>query len=334
MIARRSVWSDARVVALLEAFVPVADEVGRLQRGEDRECRFFQSFAEQGHYGGRTEPSNTRQGIYAVAPSGVFLGSINTRSATQVAEMLERALVVWDTLPREHRLLPSDPALEREATRRYEARFPAGGVALRVTARDLPRAEPPAARRGDWRPAAWNEDWAWLRPSEVRALCAPEPLPEPGATWTVPGDLARRIARAQLVDFVRGQTVAYRDEEIEHAELRATLERVEDGVLHLRLAGSSRTRAVGRWRTAGFERSEEDQVRGLELDWIGHARYALSSARLEELELICVGARSGATQFNGRDDDPGPAPIGFHFELVELEPQQLVAPAQIWSYRW
>lgn len=334
MIARRSVWSDARVAALLEAFVPVADEVGRLQRGEDRECRYFQSFAEQGHYGGRTEPSNTRQGIYAIAPSGAFLASINTRNATQMAEMLERALAAWEALPRELRLLPTDPADERGSSRRYEARFPAGGVALRVTARDLPRAEPPASRRGDWRPAAWNEDWAWLRASEVRALCAPEPLPEPGSTWTVPGDLARRLARAQLVDFVRGQTVAYRDEEVEHAELRVTLERIEDGLLHLHLAGSSRTRAVGRWKIAGFERPDEDQVRGLDLEWSGYARYSPADSRLAHLELVCAGTRSGATQFNGRDDDPGPAPIGFCFELVELAPDRLVAPAQIWSYGW
>ena len=38
------------MLAKLGEFVPAADEVGRLQRGEDRECRFFQGFAEEGHY--------------------------------------------------------------------------------------------------------------------------------------------------------------------------------------------------------------------------------------------------------------------------------------------
>ena len=48
--------------------------------------------AEQGHYAGRTRPTNTRQGIYAAAPSGVLLASVNTRSAERMAAMLEEAL--------------------------------------------------------------------------------------------------------------------------------------------------------------------------------------------------------------------------------------------------
>ena len=77
---------------LLEKFVTVADEVGRLQRGKDTECSLFQGFCEQGHYGGRKEPTNTRQGVYAVAPSGRFLASINTQSPERMADMLRTAL--------------------------------------------------------------------------------------------------------------------------------------------------------------------------------------------------------------------------------------------------
>lgn len=334
MIARRSVWSDEHVALLLGSFVPVADEVGRLQRGEDLECRFFQAFAEQGHYGGRSEPSDTRQGIYAITPSGKLLASINTRSSGQVADMLVRALAAFAELPREERLLQTDPALRHDENKRYEARFPAGGVALRVTTRDLPRAEPEASRRNDWRPLAWNTDWAWLKREEVLALCAPEPEPALGSTWTLSADLPRRIARAQLVDIVRGQTGAFRDAEVERAELRVTLESLQDGVAHLRLEGSSRTQAVGRWKVAGFERADEDQTRGLDLVWLGHARWDRDAQRLLELELLCAGTRWGATQFNGREDDLGPAPIAFHLEHTDLRPEQLVAPAQLWSYGW
>ena len=334
MIARRSVWSDERVARLLGSFVPVADEVGRLQRGEDIECRFFQAFAEQGHYGGRTEPSNTRQGIYAVAPSGKFLASINTRRADDVVEMLERALAAWKELPRDERLRATDPATEVGAARRYEARFPEGGVALRVTTRDLPRETPVEGRSRDWRRAAWNVDWAWLRREELRALCAPEPMPAVGATWTAPTALARRIARAQLVDFVRGQTPAFKDEDVERAELRATLVSIDDGVANLRFEGTSRTNATGHWKIDGFEPTAEPQTRGLELDWLGFARWHIAEERVVELELLLTGTRWGATQFNGRADDLDAAPIGFVFELVDLAPEDRVAPAQIWSYGW
>ena len=78
MRARQSVWSDPKVKELMASFVAVADEVGRLQRGTDAESKLFQGFCEQGHYGGRTQPTNTRQGIYAIAPSGRFLASINS----------------------------------------------------------------------------------------------------------------------------------------------------------------------------------------------------------------------------------------------------------------
>ena len=44
----------------------------RLQRGVDAECRFFQSFADQGHYQAR---GGTRQGIYVCSPGGKLLAS-------------------------------------------------------------------------------------------------------------------------------------------------------------------------------------------------------------------------------------------------------------------
>ncbi|HVS18212.1 MAG TPA: hypothetical protein VMT18_06400 [Planctomycetota bacterium] len=331
MIARRSVWTDERVVELLAAFVPVADEVGRLQRGEDRECRYFQSFAELGHYGGRTEPSDTRQGIYMVAPSGRFLASVNSRRPEDVLATMQRALAAWAELPREERLLADDPSTERDGLKRYEARFPAGGAALRVTVRDLTRDD----AGEDWRSQAWNEDWAWVRPEELEALASPPERSELRATgWAGPESLARRLARAQFVDFARGQTTPFRDEHVERAELRVTLAEREGGVLVLRLEGGSRTAQSGRWRVAGFDPEVSDQSRGLELEWRGEARYDKASKRFESLELVARGTRWGGTQFNARHDDLAPTPIGFVLELVHLEPAQLVAPAHLWAYGW
>lgn len=318
------------MVGLLAQFVPVADEVGRLQRGEDRECRFFRSFAEEGHYGGRTEPSDTRQGIYMVAPSGRFLASINTRRPQDVLRTMERALEAWSALPDDQRLLADDPALERDAIRRYEVRFPEGGVNLRVTVRDLPRED----TAGDWRADAWNEDWAWLRPEELASLCTPPEGAEVGSTWPGPAALARRLARAQLVDFARGQTTPFRDEQVERAEIAATLEARTGDVLTLRLAGRSRTAQTGRWRVEGFEPGESEQTRGLELEWTGTAEWNAAAGELQALELVAWGPRWGATQFNGRHDDLAPTPIGFVLELAPQEPADLVAPAHLWAYGW
>lgn len=330
MIARRSVWTDTGVRELLQQFVLVADEVGRLQRGDDAECRFFQGFAEQGHYGGRSEPSDTRQGIYMVAPSGHFLASVNTRQPDGVLRAMEQAWAAWEALPREQRLLAELAPIVLAEQERFEARFPEGGATLRVTVRDLPRDESP----DDWRAAAWNEDWAWLRADELAALCTPPADAAIGARWSAPEALARRLARAQLVDFARGQTSPFRDEHVERAELEVALRAREGDVLQLELHGRSRVVQSGRWRVSGFDGEAGDQARGLELAWEGRATWNASAGALLDLELVAWGPRWGATQFNGRHDDLAAAPIGFVLELVEPEPAQRVAPAHLWAYGW
>ncbi len=318
------------MVKLLADFVPVADEVGRLQRGEDRECRFFQGFAEHGHYGGRRDPSDTRQGTYAVAPSGHFLASVNSRDPADVARMLSEALAAWKKLPRSKRLLADEPRESDAPVRRQEARFPAGGASLRVTVRDLPRADLP----DDWRAEAWNEDWAWLHPEELRALFEPAAEAKPGASWDAPAGLARRIARAQLVDFVRGQTTGFGDEHVERAELRVTRAERQGERVQLELAGRSRTQQSGHWRVAGFDPEQPLQTRGIESEWQGSAVWDVDARELVEFELIVRGSRWGGTQFNARADDLAAAPIGFVFELARLAPDELVAPAQLWYYGW
>src|SRR5437016_2231892 len=105
-MARRFVWPNPDVLKLIPNFIPVADEVNRLQSGRDPECRLFQKVAEQGHYGGRP---GTRQGTYAATPSGILLASINSNDPARVAAMLERALAKWETLSRAERLLAEDP---------------------------------------------------------------------------------------------------------------------------------------------------------------------------------------------------------------------------------
>ncbi|MCH8148173.1 MAG: hypothetical protein IH987_09320, partial [Planctomycetes bacterium] len=64
-------WTDERIIRLSSEFVPVADEVFRLQSHADPESRFFQSIADHGHYRAK---GGTRQGIYVCTPNGKLLG--------------------------------------------------------------------------------------------------------------------------------------------------------------------------------------------------------------------------------------------------------------------
>lgn len=332
MIARRAVFTDARVRALLARFVPAADEVGRLQRGEDPESRLFQKVAEQGHYAGRTVPSSTRQGLYATTVDGQLLASINHNDPARVAAMLEKALAAWEALPEAGRV----PEAGWDGTgdlRRLEARYPADGLVLRLSSRDLPRDVPGAAAPAapDWRAAAWNLDYVWLRRQEAASLVPAEA--RVGATREAAGAVLDRLTRVALVDNVRGQTYPAPKASLERARLTSTVTAVEGTRVTLALAGEARWEQVGRW-TVGGHGPPSDARRGFEGRLLGSATWDAAAQRFVAFEMLAVGLRWGGTQYNARHDDLGPSPIGYVFELAGPEPHEHVAPAAFWEYGW
>lgn len=341
MIARRAVWTDARVRALLARFVPCADEVGFLQRVASAEGELFRRVAEQGHYAGRRVPTDTRQGLYATTADGRLLASINANDPGRVARMLEQAWAAWEALPAEARAPAPAPASDvASGRRRPEQRYPVGGLVLRVTSRDLPRAPVAptaggAAPPGDWRAAAWNLDYAWLRAEEAAHL-VPTP-PEVGATLAWPAPLTDRLLRVHLVDNVRGQTYPVKADQVERARLTTTVTGLgsgeHQGQVLLRLEGEVRWVARGTWPTGGLGGGAVPSERGLEARLLGTARFDPTSGRFTAFEAVAVGSRWGATQYNGRADDPGPAPIGYLIELAGDGPEERVAPASLWEYR-
>ncbi len=315
----------------MKSFVPAADEVWRLQNRDDAECRFFQGFSEEGHYGGRKQPTTTRQGIYACTPSGKFLASINSNGPEHVARMLRKALARWETLSDEERYGETPPVARPEDLRRPEDNYPTDGLALRVHTRDLARANAPK----DWRSAAWNLDFAWFRADEVRALFADTAAGESGATRVVPAELSSRIARCHLLDNVRGQTPALGADDIESAELRTVLESVEAGIARIRIEGHSKTVQRGKWRIEGrADTDERARELGFDVKLLGWAHYDTKANRVTAFELLAVGVRWGATRYNARADDQEPAPIGVAFTLAGDAPADHVAPATIWGYGW
>ena len=339
MVGRRSIFNDPEVATLALRFVPAADEVGMLQRKTTKgpEAEWFRTVAEQGHYGGRTVPTDTRQGIYAAAPSGVLLASMNHNDPRRVAAMLTKALAAWDAMSREKRLPPE--ALEKAPSdrKRWETLYPADGLVLRVHTRDAGRdvgREGAAGEGGDWRRRAWNLDFAWFHRDEALAMVPSER--KPGARVDVPAPIVRRIARLYLVDDVRGQTPAYEDRAIEKASLSAEVARVEDRRVVLRLVGEARVVAKGRWPVGGVRdmNAPTPQERGFDGKFLGRATFDVATGRFVAFELVALGSRWGATQYNGRTDDPGPAPMGVAFTLAGDSPADHVAPASMWEYGW
>ena len=302
------------MLELAAKFVPAADEVYRLQNletGTDPECRLFQTFAELGHY---RRPGTSRQGTYCVTPSGVLLGSINSNDPKRILALLETSLAKWRTLGREERLLPTDPREQRAAIRRPERFYPADGLVLSVTSRDLPRdAERPKAATAAWRETAWNQDFAWFTKAEARQFLPA--VPKVGAKQDIPVPVISRIACAHLIDNVRGQTSPFDEGQIKKAGLTAEVTAADGDTVSLRLAGETSTAADG------------PREHSLDMRLLGAATFDLSKGRFVAFELVAVGVRAGSTQLNGRRGDTDPAPSGILVTLAGDGPCERIAPA-------
>jgi hypothetical protein len=311
---------------LLRSFVPAADEVGRLQRQKDPECLLFQRIAEQGHFAGRTEPSDTRQGIYATTADGRLLASINTRSPRAMAGMLRQALERWETLAAEP--APVEAADTPREVWRWERLYPEDGLALRVVTRDVDREDGP----DDWRAHAWNLDHAWFRREEVQALVPAQDEVGAGATW--PAELVIRLVRCHLVDSVRGQVPAFEAADVERAALVSTITAVEGPRVELAITGSTRAAVRGEWHVNGFSDAPAEHRRGYEAELLGQATFDRQQGRFTAFELVAAGTRWGGTRFNGRGDDLEPAPMAVSLTLGGDTPADRVAPALVWVYGW
>lgn len=320
-MGRRSVWSDPRLIKIASRFVPATDEVWRLQRGNDDECRFFQRFADQGHY---QRSGGTRQGIYVCAPSGKLLASGNTLNADRVLAMLQQALEKWKALPDGERGLPADANLK--PGHRWEDSFPSGGLVLVSTNRDLPPNGDPAARAGD----RWNRDHVWFSQNEARQWLPADP--RPGRTHRLPKILALRLARFHLVDNVRGQTLPFAAEEVRAARLEVEVTERTGTQVRLKIRGATHARADGPWRMGDSHwKPPREYPRGVTTRLLGRATYDLERGVFIEFELVALGQRWGFTQNNARRGNAERSPIGFFFGLAPAgEPR--IAPAFIDVY--
>jgi hypothetical protein len=313
VIDRQLAWSDARLQTLMQRFVPCADEVTHLQRAQTTAAKLFQSFCEEGHYGGRTKPTPTRQGIYAVTPSGKLLGSWNSRNVEYVALQMTAALAAWDALDDAQRY----PRARLTSGPRAEDHYPEDGLVLQVFTRDIGRS---AGDGGDWRQAAWNLDHLWLSDSEARAL----------AEGALPEAAAQRLVRLHGRDNVRGQTPHFPREGVTSATLSVSGSLRDGSIQHLILTGEGQASTTGKWSTGKASAGEVERTRSFGGSMYGKATW--NGERFTAFELAWTGLRSGATKYNQRGDDQAPAPMAVVFQLAS--PNDRVAPSRFWDYGW
>ena len=176
-----------------------------------------------------------------------------------------------------------------------------GELVLRVNVRDLPRGpgDNSGARRHevpatgmwmDFTEWAWNENWVAV---EKAASFVPK------GTEAEPVDPAvvNKIAREVLVDNVRGQAPQWQASEVKQASM--TMKRLSNG----------RIEYVGSVSMASGSRGYDAKLYG-QAQWGG--------TKFTEFDIVVMGTRRGAAQFNQRENDRGPAPMGVTLSLSRM----------------
>lgn len=315
-------FSNPEVIDLAsEQFIPVAENSSALERQADDKGEFFRHVAEQGHYGGRTFPTSTRQGSYAFLADGTFLASVNSTDPEKMAAMMRDAL---DRFAQPGQLGAPSPAQLVDTVPEDEG-YPADGLVLQATVRDLPRPE--------GQPSAddkWNLDYVWIRRDEAKAL-VPDP-PEPGASRVWPEQVVRRLARFHLRDYVRGEPFNWPDAAIRHAEIASEVVSVDGDAVRLVLTGAVHLEAEVEW--VAPENGETKRYdNGFDARLHGEATWDRGREAFTAFELVAAGDRWGTNQYNFRYDDLGPAPLGIAFTLAGTMPSDRTAPHCLRTWR-
>lgn len=301
---------------LLKEFVPCADEVWRLQNRQDPDCKFFMSWCDEGGQLNGDGEQTTRQGTYIVTASGKFLGSNNeNNNPPRMLQLMRKALDDYKKLDKKVRLRSDDPKEIAKQINRGESQYPADGLVLRCHSRDLPREKPVAAE--EWAQKALNVDYCWFKKEEALRFMPKEPVKK--LEFEVPQELVTRMARFNMVDNVRGQTESYAAEAVKEATLKGTIKDIKKGIIFVTFKGAVKM---------------EQGTRSMNLQLLGEAEWDAKKNAWSKFEIVCAGTRAGRTQFNFRERDEGPAPIGFVFVIAGDTPPDKVAPAFFWQYGW
>ncbi|MEC8653037.1 MAG: hypothetical protein VXY92_10795 [Planctomycetota bacterium] len=306
------------MVAASARFVAAADEVWRLQRADEPECRWFRRVVR-----GATDPvAGSMQGTYVITASGALLGRINSHDPDRVLAMLAAALKRWSALPAAQRAAPAP----QSATpgHRWEDSYPTGGLALQRWARDVG-----SAPTGEPRSPV-NQDAVWFAADELGGFAPSEGVV--GACRAVDPQLIARLARFAFVDNVRGQTLPFSSKALTVASMQSVVAAVDGDVWTLHFTGQTAATTDGTDPGEAYWRSARAWPRSLAVKLAGEARWDAAARRFSSFELVAIGSRSGRTTFNGRAQEEPGSEHGIGFLLQIAPSDHRVAPTYVNLY--
>jgi hypothetical protein len=286
-------------------FACAADEVWRLQRDNDPECRWFRMAVR-----GDSKPvRGSMQGTYVITPQGRLLGRINSANPDQVLKVLTKALTTWESMSGTER---SQVATETpQPVHRWEDSYPVSGLVLERFARDI------GDSPGEPQRTPVNRDTAWFSGQELQGWL---PEAKTDAEADVNPRLVERLARFVLVDNVRGQTLPYARAELKSYGMRSKVLAIRGSLIDIEITGHSKTAAKGPWLDAdNYWKPNREFPRLLNCQMFGKATFDRDAKRFTSFELVATGVRQGRTTFNGRaKEEPNSShQIGFLLQLAD-----------------
>ncbi len=321
-----SVFSDQRIIDFIGTnFIPVATDINKSVHRRDEDGDFFRKIAEQGHYAGRTKPTNTRQGLYVALADGQLLASINSNSADSVLAMMREAVV---NLKKTRTAGSPDFKHPFTPDRRYAFPFPADGMILRVTCRDFPRPKDP--KHETWR---HNFDNVWLTKKEKRSLAPPEPkTAKVGDRYKIPSTVVARIAKFHLIDHVRGEAPAWQPESVRIAGAKAKVVGVSRNSLNLQLTGRVKVVESLNRGTNSANGAAGDSELGVDLRLAGKMKWSIDRETFTAFDWLAYGDRWGTAPYNFRHDDLENNPFGITLNLLPTIPANMTEPKYLSHY--
>jgi len=286
----------------------VVDNVSKSQQRQDQHGEFFRKIAEQGHYRGRTTPTDTRQGLYTATADGKLLVSVNSTQVGRVQRLLGDAVRIWKKTSSAERSPNFDKTISVDQN--YSQTPPEDGLALRMIVRDLPRDA--KARNTDLN--ASNIDHVWFEKDEMLAMI-PKDLKE-GQLFPFPEVISERLTRFHLIDSVRGQSNPYNQDQVKIDNVGLKVMKVSPEAIKFVVYGRSSAKRPPTKKTNPFTGNRINSEMGTDLTWSGAVVFDREKQRFTRFDLLAAGKRWGGSLYNFRDNDPGPAPIGFAFQLI------------------
>jgi len=275
---RVSVFSDDTIIETLNKnFIPVVDNVSKSQVRQDAHGEFFRKIAEQGHYRGRTIPTDTRQGLYTATADGKLLVSVNSTQVGRVQRLLGDAMRRWKTTTAAERSPKFKDSVATDP--KFTQIPPKDGLILRMIARDLPRA--PKAKRTNL--TQQNIDHVWIHKEDMLAM-----IPRP-----------------------------FDPEEVKLDSIGLRVVKVSQETIKFVVYGRSSAAKPPSRETNPFTGFRIDKEMGIDLVWSGAVVFDRKQQKFTRFDLLAAGERWGGCVYNFRDNDMGRSPIGFAFQVIK-----------------